>query len=421
MELNQTPDTKVRPQAIYRAVGWVAGTYQPSGDNVNQGVFITSDGLSIPAFFTWQFRGRLKQRYPDYATQPDFFQQSYRWTIYPQTNSKLEFHLVGMKPLTSDQLNAPQLNEFRVVGQIESCSDEKIIVCIQRNENSPRKFNKANDLQSFTLTLDGSLPPNALGQIWDIKVNRVGERLVVIAGQPYEPSDEDKTWLKQNASKKAKALAAKKAASKEADAKTKPRDEQSKATIDNKASDESVVSIPQEVAGESIAIAIDEESSSMAATTTGQTDQPKKQPVSQSLTTEKASTAPSESGSKPKHKADATSHQAATIRPAQQRQQKISSPSSQHSPTDSRQIPVLKSGASGGKVNAQQKKPAFQVKVNDQVFSGYDSVTLNNRMLRIDGKAVAGAKMVVVVGQPQSMQADGKVTQKDNQAVLTSR
>ena len=61
------------------------------------------------------------------------------------------------------------------------------------------------------------------------------------------------------------------------------------------------------------------------------------------------------------------------------------------------------------------------MKVNDQVFSGYDSVTLNNRMLRIDGKAVAQAKMVIVVGQPLSMQADGKVTQKDNSAVLISR
>lgn len=422
MESNQTPETKARPQAIYRAVGWVAGTYQPSGDNVNQGVFITSDGLSIPAFFTWQFRGRLKQRYPDYATQPDFFQQSYRWTIYPQTNSKLEFHLVGMKPLTSDQLNAPQLNEFRVVGQIESCSDEKIIVCIQRNENSPRKFNKANDLQSFTLTLDGSLPPNALGQIWDIKVNRVGERLVAIAGQPYEPSDEDKEWLEQNASKKANALAAKKAAYK-AEAKVKAVDDESKANADNKAASEPGVSIPQqEFDRESIAITIGEESPQVSATDRAPQEQPKKQPVSQSLTTEKATPAASESGSKPKHKADAKSHQSATIRPVQQRQQKTpSSPSSQHSPTDSRQLPVLKSGVSGGKVNAQQKKPTFQVKVNDQVFRGYDSVTLNNRMLRIDGKAVAQAKMVIVVGQPQSMQADGKVTQKDNSAVLISR
>lgn len=427
MELNQTPETKVQPQVIYRAVGWVAGIYQPSEDNVNQGLFITSDGLTVPAFFTWQFRGRLKHRYPDYATQPDFFQQYDCWTVYPKTEPKLQFHLTGMKLLTSETVNAPQLDEFRVVGQIQSCNDEKIVVCIQRNENLPRKFNQAKDLQSFTLSLDGSLPPEALGQIWDINVNRVGERLVVIAGQPYEPSDEDKEWLKQNASNKALARVAKEDASKEAassvaDAKVKAADK-SKASVDNKAANESGVSIPQqEVDYESIAIAIGEESPQVSATDRAPQEQPKKQPVSQSLTTTEASTAASESGSKPKHKADATSHQAATIRPVQPRQQKTPiSPSSQHSPTDSRQLPVLKSGASGGKAKAQQKKPAFQVKVNDQVFSGYDSVTLNNRMLRIDGKAVAQAKMVIIVGQPQSMQADGKVTQKDNSAVLTSR
>jgi hypothetical protein len=423
MELNQTPDTKVQPQVIYRAVGRSAGTYQPSLDNVNQGVFITSDGFRIPAFFTWQFRGRLKHRYPDIATQPDFFQQYERWTVYPKTEPKLQFHLTGMKLLTSETVNAAQLDEFRVVGQIQSCNDEKIVVCIQRNENLPGKFNKAKDIQSFTLSLDGSLPPDALGQIWDIKVNRVGERLVVVAGQPYVPSEEDKTWLEQNVSKKALALAAKKVDSKVADAKTKPRDDQSKASVDNKAASESGISIPlEEVARNSIAIAIAEESSPMAATDRAPQEQQKKQSVSQFLTTTEAGTDLCESGSKPKHKADAASHQAAMIRPVQQRQQKTSiSPSSQHSPTDSRQLPVLKSGAAASKPNAQHKKPTFQVKVNDQVFSGYDSVTLNNRMLRIDGLAVAQAKMVIVVGQPQSMQADGKVTQKDNSAVLTSK
>ncbi len=235
--------------------------------------------------------------------------------------------------------------------------------------------------------------------------------LVLVAGQPYEPSDEDKAWLEQNADKEALALAAKKAADK------------SKASVDNKAANESGVSIPQqEFERESIAIAIGEESSSMDAVAAVPIEQPAEQPVPQSLMTTPSDTAIQKSDFKRKHKADATSHQAATIRPVQPRQQKTPiSPSSQRSTTDSRQLPVLKSGAAGSKPNAQQKKPTFQVKVNDQVFSGYDSVTLNNRMLRIDGKAVAQAKMVIVVGQPQSMQADGKVTQKDNSAVLTSK
>ena len=39
----------------------------------------------------------------------------------------------------------------------------------------------------------------------------------------------------------------------------------------------------------------------------------------------------------------------------------------------------------------------------------------------IDGKFVGQAKMVVVLGQPLTMQADGEVRQGRNQAVLTSK
>ena len=69
----------------------------------------------------------------------------------------------------------------------------------------------------------------------------------------------------------------------------------------------------------------------------------------------------------------------------------------------------------------QSEKLCFSVTVNGQVFSGRDSVTLNKRVVRIDGVTVGQAKMVVVLGQPFSMQADGGVSQGRNQAVLTSR
>ncbi len=69
----------------------------------------------------------------------------------------------------------------------------------------------------------------------------------------------------------------------------------------------------------------------------------------------------------------------------------------------------------------QPEKPAFKVKVNDQVFTGRDSVTLTQRVVRVDGKPVGQAKMIIVLGQPRTMQADGGVSQGRNQAVLTSR
>ena len=100
-----------------------------------------------------------------------------------------------------------------------------------------------------------------------------------------------------------------------------------------------------------------------------------------------------------------------TTSPPQQSQQ-------QRSPTAPDQ---KQSTTTAPKAKAKSEKPAFQVKVNNQVFSGYDSVTLNKRVVRVDDVTVGQAKMVIVLGQPRTIQADGGVSQGRNQAVLTSR
>jgi len=175
---------------IYRAVGWVAGTYQPSEEDVHQGIFLTEDGLSVPAQMTGQLRGRLQRKNPDYTTQLDFFSQSFRWTVYPKTEP-LRFDLVGMKPLSSD--HTPGTDEFCVVGKVKSIDSGRVDIRIQRNQ-PPRWGGKK---ASFKLTLAGSLPETALGQIWELKVRREGEKLAVVDGQIYQPSAEDLVWLEQ--------------------------------------------------------------------------------------------------------------------------------------------------------------------------------------------------------------------------------
>jgi hypothetical protein len=61
---NQTPDTKPLKQGIYSAVGWIAGTYKPSAENVGTGIFTTTDGLSVPAKFTRRLRCHLEKKHP---------------------------------------------------------------------------------------------------------------------------------------------------------------------------------------------------------------------------------------------------------------------------------------------------------------------------------------------------------------------
>lgn len=178
---------------IYRAVGWVAGTYQPSEDNVYQGIFMTEDGLSIPAQLTGQLRGRLKHRHPEYATQPDFFTQSFRWMVYPKTKP-LRFDLAAMKQLKTEPTAELRLDDFCVVGLVKSIESESVNIWIQRNQPPRWGAKKA----SFKLTFAGSLPMEAIGQIWELAVRRIGEKLTVVDGQPYQPSAEDLVWLEQH-------------------------------------------------------------------------------------------------------------------------------------------------------------------------------------------------------------------------------
>ena len=63
------------PQVIYRAVGWVAGIYHPSPEKIYQGMFVTNDGLTIPAQLTGRFQSRLKREHPDYAAQTELFEE----------------------------------------------------------------------------------------------------------------------------------------------------------------------------------------------------------------------------------------------------------------------------------------------------------------------------------------------------------
>ncbi len=68
-----------------------------------------------------------------------------------------------------------------------------------------------------------------------------------------------------------------------------------------------------------------------------------------------------------------------------------------------------------------EQQSGFTVKVNGQVFIGFNSVNLIKRMLCIDGKLVAQSKIAIVLGQPSVISADGSVKHGNNQSVLMSK
>ncbi|MBW4638568.1 MAG: hypothetical protein KME05_10085 [Gloeocapsa sp. UFS-A4-WI-NPMV-4B04] len=509
MESTANNDKYSLPQAIYRAVGSVAGTYQPSEDDVHQGIFITEDDLSVPAQLTWQLRGRLKHKNPEYATQPDFFSQSFRWIVYPKTEP-MRFDLAAMKQLKAEPtINRLGLDEFCVVGLVKSIEQGRVDVRIQRNQ-PPRQGRKK---RAFNLTLAGSLSDEAIGQIWELKVRRDGETLIIIGGQPYEPSAEDLVWLEQQrqAAIHVSSLSAPilkqqhKADSQEDTTIAAPKSpavapalEEPKKTPDvipqalpsadahlttgkmevvvklNQFPDDvktlaqgwkefevntgdcmvtisvkpkafaaleqaqqaypSWVAAISGVMGESTAAGFRLESPAIKVfekkAKNTQAEEPKTLDNLESSPTNQppgaGQTQTQQQVAQPKP--ESLQERSPVVNPMQlvkeplkqQRPSKASPPKShqQHDQTADRkkQLSPLKTST-----EPQQQKPVFQVKVNDRVFNGYDSVTLNRRIVCVDGKAIAQTKMAIVIGQPKTMQADGGVTQGNNQAVLLSK
>lgn len=206
MELNELNTTESQLPVIYRAVGWVAGTYQPSEEKFHHGVLVTEDGQTISTQLHWRLRNYLNRKHLRYSTDSDWFNEPHRWTVYPQTDP-LRFQLVVIRPLHSPSCDEAEkeaspgesrpLDQFRIVGEIESVASGTITIRIRRNERPPKGKSDDPEYQPFTLTLVGSLPTAAIGQIWELEVRRQGQKLVVITGQPYEPSNEDLAWLEQ--------------------------------------------------------------------------------------------------------------------------------------------------------------------------------------------------------------------------------
>lgn len=552
---------------LYTATGWVIGTYQPNPDKFYQGVLVTQEGQEFGAELFWRLRNQLKHKHPGYAEQADFFVSPARWMVYPSTDP-LRFRLVIMKPLyPSDPASADsgaepgekkKLDSFRMVGEIETVAGGTVTICIRRNEQ-PRKGQEDDpEYQPSVLTLEGSLPIEAIGQIWEVEGKRDGERLVVVAGRPYQPSTEDLAWIQKlhkqhSTAKKTTGYSDKPAAaratplpspvikSKPPGQTTQEQAEQPIVDATNAPSKSAAVASTPEAkeapdippdspnadtnltAGKMEVVvklnqfpsdvrtvdkgwkefevdtgdclvtitvkpkmfaaleqaqqsypswiaAISGQMGSLTATgfkldspsikvferKAKNSSQPEettsKDNPSQPLAAEAQPSPPApnptqrpaaldkpDSQQQPSSSANPTNRikqpgLSKTTPPAGQQQQRTTStaasvpqsasltPKAETTSKRPEQKPDHKQPATSTPLSEQQSgKPAFQVKVNDKIFTGRDSVTLTQRVVRIDGKPVGQAKMVIVLGQPRIMQADGGVSQGRNQAVLTSR
>jgi hypothetical protein len=173
----------------YQAIGWVIGNYQPSKDNPDCGVLVTQDGVAVPAQLKGRLHHQLEKKFPNYSTKLDLLPENALWTVYPSTKP-LSFLLVNINTLESISSHSPKLkrenqrkvDRFRLVGQIEAVADGRITIVIRRNAQRRKSKKKALKYQLFVLQVVGSLPAEAVGQIWELEVQRRKAKLVLAKG-----------------------------------------------------------------------------------------------------------------------------------------------------------------------------------------------------------------------------------------------
>ncbi len=150
---------------------------------------MTQDGVAIPAQLKGRLHHQLNKKFPNYSTKLDLLPEDALWTVYPSTEP-LKFELVNINKLESIGSSDPKLERenqrkidwFRLVGQIESVADGSIAILIRRNQQRRKDKKDALKYQAFVLQIVGSLPAEAVGQIWELEVQRQRAKLVLGKG-----------------------------------------------------------------------------------------------------------------------------------------------------------------------------------------------------------------------------------------------
>ncbi len=362
-ELHQRAKKSTQLPVIYTAVGWVAGIFQP-GKKKFQGVLVTEDGQRIDAKLDWYLAHQIKKLQKREDTPNDWLQLVHRWKVYPCTEP-LRFDLMQVRQIGGDALENKKRSSKNSPASLDKFRVvgeikeifEKSII-VRVRRNSQQKRNGRQYNQSTFLKLKGILPTAERGEIWELQVRRNSKVLAIAKGKIYVPSAEEEELFNLFLSQSV---------------------------------NQSVVanSLPDEVATKAAKTNLDN-------TFTAQ---------NQLLGVRK------EEVREAQKNIESSQQTSPAIKDSKQKKVKLAKQG----------INLPKALAINTETPLYDKKSRFSVQVNGQVFIGFHSVTLNRRMLYVDGKTVAQGKLAVVLGQPLLMSADGSVTKGSNQAVLIGK
>lgn len=174
----------------YRAIGLVRSKYVPNAEQFTKGVLLTSEGIEIDAVLLGRVMSLVKNHLD--------LSQEHLWVVYPrtqQTEGTLHLQVVGVwepdklakQNHTEQDLEITNQEDssvikdgyFSVRGEIvyQSAPDQHFIVKIKQ---APRK--DSDKPKYFKLKLSGDLGSKAVGQFWDLHVQRQEKDLVLTAG-----------------------------------------------------------------------------------------------------------------------------------------------------------------------------------------------------------------------------------------------
>lgn len=183
----------------YRAIGLVRGLYTATNaEQFTQGTLLTADDTHIDAVLLGRIISLLKNHL-DLA-------QEHLWVVYPRTGQKedsLHLQVVGvwepekLAKQTTTELEADREPEtaqeqqiqssaeivdgyFSVRGEIvyQSVAEGHFIVKIRQTPRSA-----SDKPKYFKLKIQGDLAAKAVGQFWDLQVQRQAEDLVVVKAE----------------------------------------------------------------------------------------------------------------------------------------------------------------------------------------------------------------------------------------------
>jgi hypothetical protein len=208
---NDSEGTVMRPHPIplpsepkqYRAIGLVAGRYQPSEEQFTRGNLITPEGTAIDAVLLGKVMSLVKNHLSD--------EEDHLWVVYPRTRQKektLHVQIMGVwepekltpaasespaqtteatataSPEESSETEEPgeveiQDGYFSIRGEVifQSQDEQYIVVKIKqspKDSDTKPKF--------FKLQLEGTLPGKAVGHFWDLHVKRQENSLLIEQG-----------------------------------------------------------------------------------------------------------------------------------------------------------------------------------------------------------------------------------------------